>query len=395
MLVNFKNKTLIIINFLKHPSFFLTSLSLVIFYLGFIFRNFAVCGFASTIFLIAIMLKFKKIKNLMVILISLAFIISCIELLLSVLWSSLIPPGPKSAILSKDSDTIYQKIDGYGYIGIEGSHKQKKVGPDNEIIYDVIYTFGKDGYRLDVPHNDFQIYIYGDSNLFGDGLNDNETLSYFLNKNHNIKSKNLGMGGYGMHQALFNMQNGKIATGGINILFTSIGHASRSACKPVYSSGTPRYKINNNNKVELKDFCKNKIKLNNLLQSIYIYKLLQRIFLDKGYLTDDDIKIYLGIIEEMHRLTKDNGSKLIISYLQTDKDINSLKRSLKYSNQLIIDKFNKLADVAVDVTLAETYDQLPKKYYIHKLDIHATAEANIRRAQILADVINSLNQKIN
>ena len=254
MLVNFKNKTLIIINFLKHPSFFLTSLSLVIFYLGFIFRNFAVCGFASTIFLIAIMLKFKKIKNLMVILISLAFIISCIELLLSVLWSSLIPPGPKSAILSKDSDTIYQKIDGYGYIGIEGSHKQKKVGPDNEIIYDVIYTFGKDGYRLDVPHNDFQIYIYGDSNLFGDGLNDNETLSYFLNKNHNIKSKNLGMGGYGMHQALFNMQNGKIATGGINILFTSIGHASRSACKPVYSSGTPRYKINNNNKVELKDF---------------------------------------------------------------------------------------------------------------------------------------------
>ena len=122
---------------------------------------------------------------------------------------------------------------------------------------------------------------------------------------------------------------------------------------------------------------------------------MQRIFLDKGHLTDDDIKIYLGIIEEIHRLTKDNGSKLIISYLQTDKDINALKRSLKYSNQLIIDEFNKLADVAVDITLAKTYDQLPKKYYIHKLDTHATAKANIHRAKILADVISNLNQKIN
>jgi hypothetical protein len=395
MQVNFNNKIQFIINFLKHPSFILIIISLVIFNFGWVSRNFAICSFSSTTFLIAIMLKFKKIKNLLMILISVSIIFSCIELSLNILWSSIVPEGPRNAILSKDSDTIYQKVDDYGYIGIEGSHKQKKIGPDNEVIYDVIYTFGQDGYRLDVPHNNFQIFIYGDSNLFGNGLNDNETLSYYLNKNHKIKSKNLGMGGYGMHQALFNIQNGKTAIKGINILFTSIGHATRSACKPVYSSGTPRYIINKNNKIELNGYCKNKTKLNNFLQNIYIYKLLDRIFFDKTNLTDTDIEIYLGIIEEIFRLTKKNNSKLIIAYLQTDQDINALKKSSKFSNELIINKFSKLADKAVDITLAKTYEMLPKKYFIHKLDTHATGEANIRRAQILADEINNLNQKIN
>jgi len=86
---------------------------------------------------------------------------------------------------------------------------------------------------------------------------------------------------------------------------------------------------------------------------------------------------------------------LIIAYLQTDQDINALKKSSKFSNELIINKFSKLADKTVDITLAKTYEMLPKKYYIHKLDTHATAKANIHRAKILADVISNLNQKIN
>ena len=73
MQVNFNNKIQFIINFLKHPSFILIIISLVIFNFGWVSRNFAICSFSSTTFLIAIMLKFKKIKNLMIILIFLAF----------------------------------------------------------------------------------------------------------------------------------------------------------------------------------------------------------------------------------------------------------------------------------------------------------------------------------
>ena len=58
-------------------------------------------------------------------------------------------------------------------------HSQTTSGGD--IIYDVVYTIGDDGYRLDVDGNDFDAFIWG-SFTFGEGLNDNETLSFTYSK---------------------------------------------------------------------------------------------------------------------------------------------------------------------------------------------------------------------
>jgi hypothetical protein len=49
--------------------------------------------------------------------------------------------------------------------------------------------------------------------------------------------------------------------------------------------------------------------------------------------------------------------------------------------------------VTVDVTLAESYEKLSKKYHIHIFDTHATADANIDRSSIIVDAINKLNYK--
>ena len=265
---------------------------------------------------------------------------------------------------------------------------------DNEIIFDVIYTIGKDGYRLDVPPHDNQIYIYGDSNLFGWGLNDNETLSHFLYKNHNIKSKNLGIGGYGMHQALYNIQKGKTAINGINILLTDAGAATRSAFKPSYTVGTPRYIINENKRLILDGVCSDhRAMIKKFLSYIYMYRLWNIVYESKNYLEDEDMEIFLGIIKEISRFTQNNNSKLIIAYEQSDKIINSLKESYKYSNESIINEFINYADKAVNVTLAETHEKLPRKYYIHELDRHVTAEANVERAKIIAEAIKKLSEK--
>ena len=51
------------------------------------------------------------------------------------------------------------------------------------------------------------------------------------------------------------------------------------------------------------------------------------------------------------------------------------------------------ADKAVNVTLAETHEKLPRKYYIHELDRHVTAEANIEKVKIIAETINKLSKK--
>jgi hypothetical protein len=330
----------------------------------------------------------KKLKIALIPLIAIGFIISFIELALSIFWPLIIPESAKSAIISKESNFNFQRIEGFGYLPSEGVYKEKKLTPNGKIIYDVTHTIGKDGYRLDVPYDNHQIYIYGASLLFGSGLNDNETLSYFLSKNHALKTKNLGIGGYGMHQALYNIQKGKTANNGINILYTTPGYASRSACVPTYSSGTPRYILDKKKKLILKGVCKDKNRFNYILQRIYIYKLLERIFATDIYLSDESIETYLAIIKEFSRLTKQSNSRLIIAYFLTDKADKSMKKKTKWSNKLIVDQYNNIADMTANVTLAETYEQLQEEYYIHKLDTHPTAKANIERAIIIADAIN-------
>ena len=386
-----KNITNIIFKFVKHPLAILAILSIVILYFGLVYRNFAICGFGVTIFLLFMAFILKKFKKLLIPFVAIGFTVSFVELTLNILWPLIIPESSKSTTFSEETNFKFEKVDGFGYLPSEGVFKETKLAPDGKIVYDATYTIGKDGYRLDVPHNDHQIYIYGDSLLFGNGLNDNETLSYFLSKNHAFKSKNLGIGGYGMHQALFNIQKGKTANNGINILYTTPGHANRSSCKPIYSSGTPRYILDKKKKLILDGVCKDKIKLNNILQSIYIFRLFERVFGTTKYLSDQGIEVYLAIIEEFYRLTKQSNSKLIIVYTLSDEAEKFMKNNTKWSNKLIVDQYNNIADTTINVTLAETYEQLPRKYYIHELDTHPTAKANIEKAIIIADTLNKLN----
>ncbi len=383
--------TNIILKLIKSPSAILAILSIVILYFGLTYRNFAICGFGATTFLLFMAFALKKFKILLIPFITIGFFISFVELALNMLWPLIIPESAKSTTFSEETNFKFERVDSFGYLPSEGVFKETKLAPDGKIIYDATYTIGKDGYRLDVPHNDHQIYIYGGSLLFGNGLNDNETLSYFLSKNHAFKSKNLGIGGYGMHQALFNIQKGKTANNGINILYTTPGHAHRSSCKPIYSSGTPRY-ILDKKQLILDGVCKDKTKLNNILQSIYIFKLFERVFGTAKYLSDQGIEVYLAIIEEFYRLTKQSNSKLIIVYTLSDKAEKFMENNTKWSNKLIVDQYNNIADTTINVTLAETYEQLPRKYYIHELDTHPTAKANIEKAIIIADTLNKLKQ---
>jgi len=386
-----RNITNIILKLAKHPSVILAILSIVILYFGLTYRNFAICGFGATIFLLSMAFVLKKFKILLISFVVIGFTVSFVELTLNIFWPLIIPESAKSTTFSEETNFKFEKVDGFGYLPSEGVFKETKLARDGKIIYDVTYTIGKDGYRLDVPHNDHQIYIYGDSLLFGNGLNDNETLSYFLFKNHAFKSKNLGIGGYGMHQALFNIQKGKTANNGINILYTTPGHAHRSSCKPIFSSGTPRYMLDKKQLI-LDGVCKDKTKLNNILQSIYMFKLFERVFGTAKYLSDQDIEVYLAIIEEFYRLTKQSNSKLIIVYTLSDEVDKFMKNNTKWSNKLIVDQYNDIADTTINVTLAETYEQLPRKYYIHEFDTHPTAKANIEKAIIIANTLNKLKQ---
>ena len=138
-----------------------------------------------------------------------------------------------------------ERIPGFGYRPNPGVYTSRKITSQAEIIYDVIYTIGSDGYRSDIKETEFDAFIYGGSFTFGEGLNDNETLAFYLHQNHGVRAKNVGVHGYGLHQALYNIEQGLTSQSltGINILLTAPWHALRSACKPAYAGGTPKYEI--------------------------------------------------------------------------------------------------------------------------------------------------------
>ena len=98
-------------------------------------------------------------------------------------------------------------IKGLGFVPREGTYSSKKISSKNEIIYDVIYNIGKDNFRKSLFEGKPSIHLFGGSMTFGEGLNDNQTLSYYLSKNYNLKTKNFGVHGYGIEQSEDNVKS--------------------------------------------------------------------------------------------------------------------------------------------------------------------------------------------
>ena len=109
--------------------------------------------------------------------------------------------------LESYSDSYFRVVDGLGYQSSPGRWSVSSTLPDGEIVYDVVYTIGPDGFRRSAASGDAPISVFGGSFTFGEGLADNETLPYFLSDLTGKEVKNYGIHGYGLHQALYLLQN--------------------------------------------------------------------------------------------------------------------------------------------------------------------------------------------
>ena len=221
---------------------------------------------------------------------------------------------------------------------------------------------------------------------FGEGLNDNQTLSYYLTNKHNLKTKNFGVHRYGIHQALFLIKElDKSAVNGVNLILTGSFHIRRSACKVPYSNGSPYYQ-NKNGYALLRGTCNLE---DNFFQKIInksnISKLYYQVFTKYGKNSDDDILQYLSIMRSIKKETIKNNSTLIIAYMA--KEINF--KNTSFNEKKFYHELLKISDKIVDVTLGKDLNTIEKKYYIHNLDKHASALANQKRAEKLAPIINS------
>ena len=278
------------------------------------------------------------------------------------------------------SGRYFERVPGFGYRPIPGVYASRKVSSEGDPIYDVVYTIGQDGYRQGSYRTNPDLRIYGGSFVFGEGLNDDETLSFYLHRNHGIKAKNVGIQGFGMHQALYNVEQDIVSQrNGLNVLLTAPWHALRSSCKESFSAETPRYEMTEKG-LHLGGVCGGGYYLSRVLRRSYIFSLVTSAAGNSNVITDSDINLYIEIIKEIARLSKKNNSQLLVAYIDASEYQLS---GTKWTNEDVISKLSSVAAV-VDVTLASTREELDSKYYIHELDQHPSAVANERRAAIIA-----------
>lgn len=358
-------------------------LGTLLLYLSWKYKSFATLLLAAVILITFSTLLFSKYKNMLIPVIATLIMLFIAEISLPYVVTGMQSSVKTVSETSYEPGGYFERILGFGYRPKPGVHKVKLATTKGNIIYDVVYTIGDDGYRLDVNGKDFGVFIYGGSFTFGEGLNDNQTISYYLFHNYGIKTKNIASHGYGLHQALFNIEQGLTSKkrGGVNVLITAPWHSLRSSCKPYYTYGTPRYEITIEG-AQLKGVCEKSF-IKRILLTSNIANLITALLTDENIITDNDMDLYIAIIRQIARLSDENNANLIIGYIDATEE--ELSRT-KWTNEKIIAELSKIAKV-VDITLAERREDLDKKYYIHEFDKHPTAIANQKRAEILYPLI--------
>jgi hypothetical protein len=125
----------------------------------------------------------------------------------------------------------------------------KRSTKDGSILYDVKYSIDERGLRKTIPQNNNGVLFFGDSFIFGEGLNDEETMPQKFSRLSGWCALNFGVIGYGPHQMLRELEIGRPERLGISnplaIVFTlHADHSiSRAAGLAPWDHRGPRYEL--------------------------------------------------------------------------------------------------------------------------------------------------------
>ena len=329
-------------------------------------------------------LLFKKInKNFIISIFSILITITIIEISLKYKSGKKLLKLSNSKNLSKNIK--YQKSP-LGYNPLPGVQNHLKISNGKKLI-DSNYTIKKDGFRktpqIKENSKNTNVNFFGGSFIFGWGLNDNETLPYLIQNYFNSwKVRNYGINGYGVHQMLTQITNDKKNIGDINFLITQSSHIPRSACKKDYSFGTPRYTLNAKNQIIRSGYCNNFFIENLQLPKIFgsiinrseIKKIIDIYFLQKSQFTQNDIKLYTGIIKKINKKILKENKYFFVGYIRTK----TTEIDTKILNYFKDNQIN-----FVDLTLANNEN-------FELFDGHPNKKANLKRSEIIYTYLQDL-----
>jgi hypothetical protein len=357
----------------------------------------------------------KVIKNFILVILSIIFSIIVFEIFLHFNNKFASPDQTKWA---EDSDYPLNYFDQpleFGSGSHPGVYKAHKVTSKGVDVFDVEYHIGSDGFRVTEETSALKrANFFGGSNTFGEALQSRETLPhYFQSFSPDYNVKNFGFHGYGVHEALAILESNHDTKGNINFLLTAPWHAERMRCiNGESSSSKPVYRINRDNVLIREGNCASVIRNYNdymrikfekeypLLDSVSKSKfsniavLIKNIIKLETYsIRDDEIELYIKVIEKISSLSKNRGQVFIVGYIKSEKNY---LRDTKFSNSIIMDRIRETGAYVIDMTLSDDQESLPDKYVVHpEYEGHPSAIANFERAKLLSDFIKKISIFVN
>ncbi len=230
----------------------------------------------------------------------------------------------------------------------------KKFKNSGDTIFHVKYGFNE-GLRVTTEFNKSSnrfAFFFGGSFVFGEGVNDNETLpSFFARMNKEIMVRNYGFHGYGTHQSLVALREVILkdsivvdgAHGDFYYLFIP-DHINRVIGNARWDTKGPYYYLNEGNLQHggtIEDLHLLYSRWNRAIRLIWLNsKLYGKFFYGKTISKERNLNLITAIIQEMKNLAESGGHDFTVLFeYQPDRKelIESIKKELDMNGVRFVD----------------------------------------------------------
>ena len=198
-----------------------------------------------------------KLQNASLALLSIALACGALEMLLRTNLMAGVIGGRDVADMragqgSTTDPPLYMPDEAIGVRLIPNRRSREALTKDGRPVYDVVYTTDANGFRTlpPGPAGDTSVLMLGDSFNFGVGVNDDQTLAFYLRdlSAGRLQPVNLAIPGLGIHQVLRQLEIGEPVRSGhrkFSLALLSIvdDHVARASGRAAWLRHSPRYEV--------------------------------------------------------------------------------------------------------------------------------------------------------
>jgi hypothetical protein len=244
-------------------------------------------------------------------------------------------------------------------------------------IYDVTYTIDEHGLRetpAGNPDAQCRALFFGGSIMFGEGVENNETMPFhFVSRSEGkYQGFNFGFHGYGPHQMLRAVETGRIpdVEGHPRTIAVYQGipaHVARSAGKAFWDQFGPRYEVKSSGElIYTGPFRSSRYRaIETAFRASYLFRFFQRRVVSSIAYEPGDLDLYTQILVQTRSLLKDRyGSDFVILFWdkgqgdELSQDIQARLSELNFRVVLVSDIIPEIATDRRSLVISE-FDHHP------------------------------------